>query len=148
MSNKHIKDAIDSRLCGVRYDTQKALQAAYRAKKPTLKVIPFKRIISVAAACCVMLTCSVEALASPSLSWLVSLLGQNIMDMVQPVVQQCDSSDVRMEVLAAMNDELMKRTGPVFVAATWPSAKISPLAIVIPVRSTPSILKASAVTSG
>ncbi len=105
MSNKNIKDAIDSRLCGVRYDPQKALQAAYRAKKPTLKVIPFKRIISVAAACCVMLTCSVAALASPSLSGLVSLLGQNIMDMVQPVVQQCDSSDVRMEVLAAMNDD-------------------------------------------
>ncbi|MEG2021260.1 MAG: DUF4179 domain-containing protein [Oscillospiraceae bacterium] len=107
MTNKTVKDAINSRLESVKYSPTNLIYANGKfAKRPT-NTVHFKRIACVAAACCVMFTFSVGVMAAsiPQLNSLFTLVGERIANMVQPIVQESTSSDIRMNVLAAMNDD-------------------------------------------
>lgn len=98
-----IHHIIDSRLSGIKlYDgfAGQITSQAYQAKA-------VKRPLAVAAAFCLCLMLAVPIMAAtiPSFNRLLSLVSPEIAQMLQPVALVSESNGIKMEVVAAMNDD-------------------------------------------
>lgn len=106
--HKSFKDSIDSRLHNVTAPDDIAARIKMQAHSKGRRTIHFnfKRVVSIAATFCLVGTLSIGVMAAsvPQLHSLITLIGQNVSTLLQPVIQKSESNGIAMEVLAAVND--------------------------------------------
>lgn len=111
MNQPDIKTSIDRRLAGLAMDAKlearvmAACRPAPRRRHPHLKTA-VRRTVAAAAAFAVVFTGTIIATSSnPPLRDSLAALGNDLVMMLQPVNLQVENNGIRMEVVAAMNDE-------------------------------------------
>ncbi len=98
-----IKNIIDSRLSNLKLNDEFESKVLSKANKP--KTIKKPLAIAVAVCLFIMLTIPVMATAIPSFTALVSLLSSEVALMLQPIESVSEDNGIKMEVVAAMNDD-------------------------------------------
>lgn len=103
--NNHssVKNAIDSRLAALQMDEGFINQRSQRAEARP----PANRKPLIAAAICLCLALAIPVMASsfPGFNKLLSLVSQETAGKLQPVEMTSESNGIKMEVVAAMNDD-------------------------------------------
>ena len=114
MSENNLKDSIDRHLQSVvlRPELRKSIleQCQPSIQPPKKRCIPWQRVIRqsvavAAAAAVIVLSGVVGAAANPPLRRSLDKLGDDLLSLLQPVNLADENNGIRMEVLAAMNDE-------------------------------------------
>lgn len=103
-----VRAAVDSGLSSVRMDAAQK-QAILAQCRPTVAVRrplrPLRRVLALAAAFALVLCLGGGVLAAaPELQQKLAVLGEETLQMLQPINQVSEDDGVRMEVLAAMSD--------------------------------------------
>ncbi len=104
MNNQRtIREVIDSRLASLTLGDEYALPTINTTVKPGLMRRPL--VIAAAVCLCIALAIPVMAATIPSFNHLVSLVSPQIAQKLQPIELVSVSNGIKMEVVAAMNDD-------------------------------------------
>ncbi|GAA0182845.1 hypothetical protein SH2C18_51420 [Clostridium sediminicola] len=103
-NDKNIKEIIDSRLLEITINEElenKILNISSKTKKVR------KRSLTIAAAVCLCIILSVPIMAAtlPAFNKLLNLVSSKTAQNLQPIEMICENNGIKMEVVAAMNDD-------------------------------------------
>ena len=103
-SDKTIKNIIDSRLSNITIDEEFASKFN---SEPSVNRKVHKRSLAIAIAVCLCIAISIPVAAAtiPSFNRILSLISPEIGQVLQPVELVSENSGIKMEVIAAMNDD-------------------------------------------
>lgn len=102
-NHKRIQEAIDSRLAGLSLDEGFINKKAHRAQTRHSARRP---LATVAVIClCLALALPVMAATIPAFNHLLSVVSPEIAQKLQPIAMVSESNGIKMEVVAAMNDD-------------------------------------------
>jgi len=100
---KSLHHIIDTRLAGLKLDDD----LASRILSPSGQIQGIKKPLAAAAALCLCLMLAVPVMAAtvPAFNRLLSILSPELAQILQPVALVSESNGIKMEVVAAMNDD-------------------------------------------
>jgi hypothetical protein len=102
-NNKKIQEVIDSRLASLRFDDKFAGKTVSKVVEPATTKKPFA--VAIAACLCIVLTIPVLAATIPSFNSFLALVSPQIAQKLQPIEMVSEANGIKMEVVAAMNDD-------------------------------------------
>jgi len=100
---KNIQHIIDSRLSNLKLDDEFASKMLSKANRPRRVKTPLA--IAAAVCLCIMLSIPIMAATIPSFNTLLSLVSTGIAQILQPIERVSENNGIKMEVVAAMNDD-------------------------------------------
>jgi len=102
-NHKRIQEAIDSRLASLSLDEGFINKKAHRAERQRA----VRRPLAIAAVICLCLALAIPVMAAtiPSFNRLLSVVSPQIAQWLQPIAMVSESNGIKMEVVAAMNDD-------------------------------------------
>lgn len=103
--NRNMKNDIDARLSSI--TVSDTFADKIQSNKITFSKKPKRLVITVAVILCITLSTTVVAANLPSFHKLLSIVSPQIFDNLRPVEISTESNGIKMEVVAAMNDDEM-----------------------------------------